>query len=110
MIEYIKGKKAEGDLIVRINGHQITYKELAEICIQLCKNEDKIYPFPALGGAYLKNFLVECIDAREVSDALLNRYQLNETPKNGSNENLQLEKSNFNSDKGEQEKTVEEKS
>ena len=110
MIEYTKGNKAEGDLIVRVNGHQITFKELAEICIQLCKNEDNNYPFPALGGTYLRNFLLECIDAREVTDAILNRYQLNETPKNDSNKNLQLEKSNFSSDKEEQEKTVEEKS
>ena len=77
MIKYTKGNKAEGDLIVRVNGHQLTFKELAEICIQLCKNEDKIYPFPALGGTYLRNFLLECIDAREVTDAILNRYQLN---------------------------------
>ena len=110
MIEYSKGNKAEGDLIVRVNGHQLTFKELAEICVQLCKNEDKIYPFPYQGGAYLTNFLVDCMDAREVSDAILNKYHLNETPKNGSSKNLQLEKSNFNSDKGEQEKTVEEKS
>ena len=90
MIEYTKGKKAEGDLIVRVNGHQLTFKELAEICVQLCKNEDKIYPFPYKGGAYLTNFLVDCMDAREVSDAILNKYHLNETPKSDSNKNLQL--------------------
>ena len=110
MIKYTKGNKAEGDLIVRVNGHQITFKELAEICIQLCKNEDNNYPFPALGGTYLRNFLLECIDAREVTDAILNRYQLNETPKNDSNKNLQLEKSNFDSDNKEQQDSVEKKS
>tara|TARA_R100000008_G_scaffold84609_1_gene72475 strand:- start:265 stop:609 length:345 start_codon:yes stop_codon:yes gene_type:complete len=110
MIEYTKGKKAEGDLIVRVNGHQLTFKELAEICVQLCKNEDKIYPFPYKGGAYLTNFLVDCMDAREVSDAILNKYHLNETPKNDSNKNLQLKKSNFDSDNKEQQDSVEKKS
>jgi len=78
MITFEKGKKAEGDLIVKINGHQLTYRELAEICVQLCKNEDKIYPFPYQGGSYLKNFLVECMDARDVTGGVLNKYHLNE--------------------------------
>ena len=78
MITFEKGKKAEGDLIVKINGHQLTYRELAEICVQLCKNEDKIYPFPYQGGSYLKNFLVECMDARDVTGGVLNKYHLND--------------------------------
>ena len=78
MITFEKGKKAKGDLIVKINGHQLTYRELAEICVQLCKNEDKIYPFPYQGGSYLKNFLVECMDARDVTGGVLNKYHLNE--------------------------------
>ena len=40
MIEYTKGKKAEGDLIVRVNGHQLTFKELAD---KFIKKEGKIY-------------------------------------------------------------------
>jgi hypothetical protein len=78
MITFEKGKKAKDDLIVKINGHQLTYRELAEICVQLCKNEDKIYPFPYQGGSYLKNFLVECMDARDVTGGVLNKYHLNE--------------------------------
>ena len=78
MITFEKGKKAKDDLIVKINGHQLTYRELAEICVQLCKNEDKIYPFPYQGGSYLKNFLVECMDARDVTGGVLNKYHLND--------------------------------
>jgi hypothetical protein len=78
MITFEKGKKAKGDLIVKINGHQLTYRELAEICVQLCKNEDKIYPFPYQGGSYLKNFLVECMDSRDVTGGVLNKYHLND--------------------------------
>ena len=50
------------------------------------------------------------MDAREVSSAILNKYHLNETPKNDSNKNLQLEKSNFDSDNKEQQDSVEKKS
>jgi hypothetical protein len=78
MITFEKGKKSKDDLIVKINGHQLTFRELAEICVQFCNNEDRIYPFPFRGGSYLKNFLVECIDARDVTGGVLNKYQLND--------------------------------
>jgi len=72
------GKKHEKDLIVQIwgKGQLITFKELAEICVILCKNEDNIYPPPAKGGLYLKDFLNECIDKREVTEDLLKKYKL----------------------------------
>ena len=77
MIEYKKGKKHEKDKIVLVNGHQITYKELAEICIIFYENENNIYPPPRfLGGEYFANFIRECLDARIVTPEILKKYKL----------------------------------
>lgn len=46
MITFEKGDKGEGDLRVILNGHWIHMTELAEMVVQLCKNEeiDDMYP------------------------------------------------------------------
>ena len=76
MIEVIKGSKHEKDKIVLINGHQITYKELACICVMFAKNEDNVYPPPAKGGEYFIEFLNECLKERKVSKDILQKFKL----------------------------------
>ena len=76
-ITYCKGYKHPDDIKVCINDHVITFKEVAEIIIQLIKNEDNIYPKPKFrGGDMLIDFLNECMEAREVSDETIERYKL----------------------------------
>ena len=77
MIEYKKGKKHEKDKIVLVNGHQITYKELAERCITFYQNENNIYPPPRfLGGEYFANFIRECLSTGKVTKEILTKYKL----------------------------------
>tara|TARA_R100000789_G_C2969659_1_gene140355 strand:- start:599 stop:829 length:231 start_codon:yes stop_codon:yes gene_type:complete len=76
MIKLRRGKKHPDDRIVLINGHQITYKELAKICVIFAKNEDNIYPPPAQGGQYFVNFLTECMNKRCVDDETMEKYKL----------------------------------
>ena len=79
MITLRQGKKHEKDRVVLINGHQITYKELAKICVIFTKNEDNIYPPPAEGGQYFINFITECMDKRCVDDDTMKKYKLEVT-------------------------------
>ena len=77
MISYEQGRKSPNDKIVLVNGHQITLKEVAQIVIQLCKNEDEIYPQPKFKGRrMLQDFLNECIDKLEITQELLNKFKL----------------------------------
>ena len=77
MITYCKGYKHPDDIKVCINDHVITFRELAEIAVQLVKNEDNIYPKPKFrGGDMLIDFLNECMKAREVRNETIERYRL----------------------------------
>jgi hypothetical protein len=77
MIEFKKGNKHPNDKIIFINGHQITYKELAKCVIIFCQNEDNIYPKPRFrGGDMLKDFLNECIDVRNVTNDICRKYKI----------------------------------
>jgi hypothetical protein len=77
MIKAKKGKKHPDDKVIFINGHQITYIELAKICVIFCKNEDNIYPPPKFkGGDMTKEFLVECMERRSVDEDLIIKYEL----------------------------------
>ena len=77
MITYSQGHKHPDDVKVWINNHAITFKEIAEVIIQLIKNEDNIYPKPRFrGGDMLIDFLNECMEMRDVPDELLSKYKL----------------------------------
>ena len=61
-ITYNQGRKHPDDVKVCINNHAITFRELAEIAVQLIKNEDNIYPKPRYrGGDMLIDFMNECM-------------------------------------------------
>ena len=78
-ITYNQGRKHPDDVKVCINNHAITFRELAEIAVQLIKNEDNIYPKPRYrGGDMLIDFMNECMRKREVTEGTLMRYKLNE--------------------------------
>ena len=77
MIEFKQGNKHPNDKKIIINGHQITFKELAKCAVVLCQNEDNIYPKPRFrGGDMLKDFLIECIDVRNVTDDICRKYKI----------------------------------
>jgi len=77
MIKAKRGNKHPDDKIILINGHQITFIELAKICVTFCRNEDNIYPPPKYrGGEMIKDFLVECMDRRSVDKDLIIKYEL----------------------------------
>ena len=77
MIEYKQGKKNENVKIVLVNGHQITFKELAEIMIVFYNNEENIYPRPRfMGGEYFANFIRECLSTGKVTKEILTKYKL----------------------------------
>ena len=76
MIRAIRGKKHEKDIILLVNEHQITYEEVAKICVIFAKNEDNIYPPPAKGGQYFIDFLNKCLEKREVTKEILKEFKL----------------------------------
>ena len=72
MIKAKRGKKHPKDKVIFVNNHQMTYKELAKICIIFCENEDNIYPPPQFkGGEMLREFLNECMINRTVDNLSL---------------------------------------
>ena len=94
-IRFLDGSKGNGDKKILWNDKQVTFKELAIITLQLCKNEDIIYPkdrcmycrtknLPCSkhlrrlldGGQVLINFLQEVYDEQDVSEELLRKYRL----------------------------------
>jgi len=79
MIKVKRGNKHPKDRIVFVNNHQMTYKELAKICVIFCMNEDNIYPPPKYqGGDMLRAFLNECMARRSVDDITIKKYKLGE--------------------------------
>jgi hypothetical protein len=77
MIEETQGRKSPEDRIIKVNGHQLTFEELAHICVVYLKNEDAIYNKPwHRGGEMLKDFLIECMGERNVTPELLKKYNL----------------------------------
>ena len=77
MIKVKRGNKHPKDKIVFVNNHQITYEELAKICVIFCTNEDNIYPPPQFkGGEMLREFLNECMINRTVNEDTLKKYNL----------------------------------
>tara|TARA_R110000751_G_scaffold305464_1_gene421935 strand:- start:3752 stop:3985 length:234 start_codon:yes stop_codon:yes gene_type:complete len=77
MIKVKRGNKHPKDKIVFVNNHQMTYEELAKICVIFCTNEDNIYPPPQYkGGEMLIEFLNECMINRTVNKEILKKYNL----------------------------------
>ena len=76
-ITYEKGNKGDNDWIIKAWGRKITFEELAQLFIELYKNEDRIYPPPRFkGGNMLLEFLHECIIERGVTWKTLKKYKL----------------------------------
>ena len=78
MIEFKQGYKGTIDKKVFINGHQITFLELAECVLQLYLNEDNIYP-PLMGyrgGQMLLDFIIEVCKTKAITPEIKKRYKL----------------------------------
>lgn len=79
MIEFLDGSKGAGDKRILWNGNQVTFLDIATITLQLCKNEDIIYPKPKFrGGQMLLDFLQEVYDNGKISDDVMRKYRLGE--------------------------------
>ena len=76
-ITYEKGSKGENDYIIKAWGRKVTFDEVAQLVVELYKNEDRIYPPPRYkGGRMLLEFLHECIIEQGVSWKILKKYKL----------------------------------
>ena len=76
-ITYEKGSKGSNDYIIKAWGRQVTFLEVAQLVVELYKNEDRIYPPPRFkGGSMLLEFLHECIIEECVSWKILKKYKL----------------------------------
>jgi len=76
-ITYKKGSKGDDDYIIEAWGRPVTFAEVAQLILELYKNEDRIYPPPRYkGGAMLLEFLHECIIEGKVSWKILKKYKL----------------------------------
>lgn len=80
-ITYVKGHKGNDDWVIEAWGKRITFEEVAQLIIELYKNEDRIYPPRRLGGKYdggdkLVKFLLECIINGAVTWKILRKHKL----------------------------------
>mgnify|MGYP001162508199 FL=1 len=76
-ITYKKGTKGDDDWIIEAWGRPVTFAEVAQLIIELYKNEDRIYPPPRYkGGAMLLEFLHECLLKGKVTWDILRKYKL----------------------------------
>lgn len=71
------GRKGPNDKIIFYNGLPISIKEVTEILIMLCDNEDQLYPPPRFKGSkMLMSFVNEALEKRQIDDDLLRKYKL----------------------------------
>ena len=66
--EYIKGRKKEGDRIMKFNGVAVKFEDVAKMCIFFMNNEDILYP-PEQGfkGAEMfKDYIKDVLETREI--------------------------------------------
>ena len=66
--EYIKGRKKEGDRIMKFNGVAVSFQDVANMCIFFMNNEDILYP-PEQGfkGAEMfKDYIKDVLETREI--------------------------------------------
>ena len=76
-ITYRKGTKGKNDYIIEAWGRQVTFEEVAQLFIELYKNENRIYPPPRFkGGNMLIEFLLEALIEGAVTWKLLKKYKL----------------------------------
>lgn len=72
-----KGRKGDGDEIIKYNEIPISLIEIGKLLLKLWENEDKIYPPPRFRGAQMpKDFIDELFEKREMTDDMLRRFKL----------------------------------
>lgn len=77
MITFKPGHKGPGDMKIFWNGIQVEMVDIAKITLQLCKNEDIIFPKPRYrGGQMLIDLLQDVYNEYEISDRILREYRL----------------------------------
>ena len=72
-----KGTKSDDDEIIRYNKLPITMIDIGKILLKIWENEDKLYPPPKFKGArFLKEFIDDLFEKREMTDNILRKYKL----------------------------------
>lgn len=74
--KYIKGRKKEGDRIMKFNGVAVKFEDVAKMCIFFMNNEDILYP-PEQGfkGAEMfKDYIKDVLETREIPTN--NKYKI----------------------------------
>ena len=77
-ITFVRGRKGPNDKIFYYNGKPISMIELGELYLELCKNEDKLYPKSEgkMGSDMNENFLSDVKKAGKVTDDIKRKYFL----------------------------------
>jgi len=83
-ITFRRGKKSDNDLkcsfICDYCGkfHDITFEEFAQCILELCRNEDGLFPPEKglRGGQMLLDFFQEAYDINDITDGLMKKYKL----------------------------------
>ena len=76
-ISTVQGRKSEGDRIVKIHGHAVTFYDLLHAIHELFKSEDSNYPPPFLrGGDYILDMFQELRKTGKVTKELCKKYKV----------------------------------
>jgi len=74
-ITFVKGSKSKDDKIFFYNGKPINFRELGELYVELCKNEDINYPH-GKGGDMLEEFLDDVRKSGKITDEIAKKYKI----------------------------------
>ena len=67
--EFVKGRKKEGDRIMKYNGVAVSFQDVANICIFFMNNEYILYPPPRFKGAELfKSYIMDVLETRKIPE------------------------------------------
>lgn len=77
-ITFVRGRKGSNDKIFYYNGKPISMIELGELYVELCKNEDELYPKSEgkMGADMIENFLRDIKNVGKLTDDIKRRYFL----------------------------------
>ena len=77
-ITFIQGRKGPNDKIIYYHEKPISIKELGELYVLLCENEDELYPKSEgfMGSDMLEQFLKDVKQAGGVTPKILKKYHL----------------------------------
>ena len=70
-----KGKKGEGDLIIKLYGKPMTFEIFGTIYSLYCRSQDFLHPY-GKGSKYLADFLEEIRNTGRLTDEIKRKYKI----------------------------------